>query len=46
MSREVDLEKLASTWQPKLRDAFLAAVRSIIDRASLAVIVRFLENKQ
>lgn len=44
MSREVDLEKLASTWEPKLRDAFLAAVRSIVDRASLAVIVRFLEN--
>jgi hypothetical protein len=40
----LDLERLASTWEPKLRDAFLAAIRGIIDRANLAVITRFLEN--
>jgi hypothetical protein len=39
-----DLEKLASTWEPKLRDAFLAAIRGVTDRANLAVITRLLEN--
>lgn len=39
-----DLEKLASTWEPKLRDAFLAAIRGITDRANLTVITRLLEN--
>jgi hypothetical protein len=40
----LDLEKLASTWEPKLRDAFLAAIRGIVDRANLTVIIRLLEN--
>jgi hypothetical protein len=40
----LDLEKLASTWEPKLRDAFLAAVRAVTDRANLTVITRLLEN--
>jgi hypothetical protein len=40
----LDLEKLASTWKPKLRDAFLAAIRGVTNRANLAVITRLLEN--
>jgi hypothetical protein len=39
-----DLEKLASTWEPKLRDAFLAAIRGVTDRTNLTVITRLLEN--
>jgi hypothetical protein len=38
------IEKLASTFEPKLRDAFLAAIRGVTDRANLAVITRLLEN--
>lgn len=40
----LDLEKLSSAWEPKLRDAFLAAIRSITDRANLSVITRLLEH--
>lgn len=41
---ELDLEKLSSAWEPKLRDAFLAAIRAIVGRAALAAITRLLEN--
>lgn len=40
----LDLEKLSSAWEPKLRDAFLVAIRAIANRANLAVIIRLLEN--
>lgn len=40
----LDLEKLASGWEQKLRDAFLTAIRGITDRANLTVITRLLEN--
>lgn len=40
----LDIEKLASTWEPKLRDTFLKAINDIRNRANIGAIERLLAN--
>lgn len=38
------IEQLASTWEPKLRDAFLAAIRDIANNVDIAALTRLIEQ--
>lgn len=38
------IEQLAQTWEPRVRDAFLAAVRQVIDQIDISALVRALQN--
>ncbi|MFA7308189.1 MAG: phage minor head protein [Hyphomicrobium sp.] len=38
MARNVDIEALTEEWEPRLRKAFIDAVRAIADKASIAAI--------
>jgi hypothetical protein len=38
------IEQLASTWEPRLRDAFLEAFRQVVDQVNIAALARLLEN--
>lgn len=43
-SQQERIEALLAAWEPQLRDAFLASIRDIVDRARLADIIASLES--
>ena len=38
------IEQLASTWEPRMRDAFLRAVQETADQINIAALTRMLES--
>lgn len=44
MTTAIDLEKLADTWEPRLRDAFIQAIEEAANRIDIAALARLLEK--
>lgn len=44
MATTLDLEKMAETWEPRMRDAFLSAIRDMQNHIDVAALQRLIEK--